>query len=325
MKAGTSLHARAEQYLAERGRLGFNVRTVGCSLRGFVRHIQVLGYRGPLTLEVMADWARRDSHGSDDPHTWARRLKHLRSFARWLRQFEPLTEIPDHTIFGRIDERQAPHIFSEPEIVDLLAAARRLGPATAPRGIVFETLFGLVASCGLRIGESLALRNADVDLRRGMLLIRKAKFGKSRQVPMHPSTIEALRRYRRTLDMAGESTDPEAAFFVGTRGRRHGLPLGDRQVHRVFAGLREQLAWHNRGNHHAPRIHDLRHTFVVRRIAQWQSQGVNVDQAMLALSTYVGHAEVGNTYWYLSAAPELMAVAADRFASFVSQTEVRHA
>ena len=325
MKATTSLRARAEQYLAERRRLGFNIRTVACSLRCFVRHLQVLEYLGPLTIEVMADWARHDSHGSNDPHTWARRLKHLHSFTRWLRQFEPLTEIPDHTIFGRIDERQAPHIYSESEIVDLLAAARRLGPASAPRGIVFETFFGLVASCGLRIGEALGLRNSDVDLRRGMLLIRKAKFGKSRQVPMHPSTTEALRRYRRALDMAGESADLEAAFFIGTRGRRHGLPLGDRQVHRVFAGLREQMAWHNRGNHHAPRIHDLRHTFVVRRITQWQAQGVDVDQEMLALSTYVGHAEVGNTYWYLSAAPELMAVAADRFASFVSQTEARHA
>lgn len=325
MKASTSLHARAEQYLVERRRLGFALRTPACSLRGFVRHIQVVGHRGPLTIEVMTDWARRDSHGSDDPHTWARRLKHLRSFTRWLQQFEPRTEVPDHTIFGRIPERQAPHIYSEPEIVDLLAAARRLGPALTLRGVVFETLFGLIASCGLRIGEALALRNEDVDLRRGMLTIRKAKFGKSRQVPMHPSTIEALRRYRWTRDLAGESAVPEAAFFVGTRGRRHGLPLGDRQVHRVFVALREQLGWRNRGNHHAPRIHDLRHTFVVRRIAQWQTQGVDVDQAMLSLSTYVGHAEVGNTYWYLSAAPELMAVAAGRFASFVAQTEVPHA
>jgi integrase len=322
MKANTSLHARAEQYLAERRRLGFNDGTVAYSLRGFVRHIEVVRHRGALTVEVMTDWARRDSHGSNDPHTWARRLKHLRSFARWLRQFEPLTEIPDHTIFGRIDERQAPHIYSEPEIVDLLAAARRLGPATAPRGIVFETLFGLVASCGLRIGEALSLRNADVDLRQGMLLIRKAKFGKSRQVPMHVSTIEALRRYRRTLDRAGEPAEPEAAFFIGTRGRRHGLPLGKRQVHRVFVELREQLGWRNRGDHHAPRIHDLRHTFVVRRITQWQKQGVDVDQAMLALSTYVGHAEVGNTYWYLSAAPQLLAVAGDRFAAFAAHTEV---
>ena len=325
MRASTSLHARVEQYLAERRRLGFNVRTVAYSLRGFVCYIEAIGHRGLLTIEVMTDWARRDSHGSNDPHTWARRLKHLRAFARWLRQFEPLTEIPDHTIFGRIDERQAPHIYSEPEIVDLLAAARRLGPATAPRGLVFETLFGLVASCGLRIGEALSLRNADVDLRHGMLLIRKAKFGKSRQVPMHPSTIEALRRYRRALDMAGEPAEPEAAFFIGTRGQRHGLPLGDRQVHRVFVELREQLGWRNRGNHHAPRIHDLRHTFVVRRITQWQMQGVDVDQAMLALSTYVGHAEVGNTYWYLSAAPELMAVAGDRFAAFAARTEVPNA
>ena len=193
------------------------------------------------------------------------------------------------------------------------------------RGVVFETLFGLVASSGLRIGEALALRNEDVDLRRGMLVIRKAKFGKSRQVPMHPSTIEALRRYRWTRDLAGESAAPDAAFLIGTRGRRHGLPLGERQVHRVFVALRAQLGWRNRGNHHAPRIHDLRHTFVVRRIAQWQTQGVDVDQAMLSLSTYVGHAEVGNTYWYLSAAPELMAVAAGRFASFVAQTEVSHA
>jgi integrase len=325
MKANTSLNARAEQYLAERRRLGFNDGTVAYSLRSFVRHIEVVRHRGALTIEVMTDWARRDSHGSNDPHTWARRLKHLRSFARWLRQFEPLTEIPDHTVFGRIDERQAPHIYSETEIVDLLAAARRLGPATAPRGIVFETLFGLVASCGLRIGEALLLRNVDVDLRQGMLLIRKAKFGKSRQVPMHASTIEALRRYRRTLDRAGEPAEPEAAFFIGTRGRRHGLPLGDRQVHRVFSELREQLGWRNRGNHHAPRIHDLRHTFVVRRITQWQTQGVDVDQAMLALSTYVGHAEVGNTYWYLSAAPQLLAVAADRFAAFAAHTEVPHA
>ena len=103
-------------------------------------------HRGPLTLEVMADWARRDSHGSVDPGHWARRLKKLRTFVRWLQQFEPDTEVPDDTIFGRLPERQAPHIYSEQEIVDLLAAARRLGPAPGLRGVVFETLFGLIAS-----------------------------------------------------------------------------------------------------------------------------------------------------------------------------------
>jgi integrase len=101
--------------------------------------------------------------------------------------------------------------------------------------------------------------------------------------------------------------------------------LSDRQVHRVFTELREQLGWRNRGAHHAPRIHDLRHAFVVRRILLWQEQGVNVDQAMLSLSTYVGHAMVTNTYWYLSAVPELMAVAAGRFESFLSRPEVHDA
>jgi len=321
MSAPTSLQARVERYLVERRRLGFSGRNEAYALRSFARHVQAVGHRGPLTVEVMADWARRDSHGSSDPHTWALRLKRLRSFMRWLQQFEPRTEVPDDAIFGRLPERQAPHIYSEQEIVDLLAAARRLGPVPGLRGVIFETLFGLIASTGLRIGEALSLRNLDVDLKVGMLSIHQTKFGKSRQVPMHPSTVDALRRYRRMRDMAGESAAQDAAFFVGTRGRRRGLPLGDRQVHRVFGELRHQLDWRNRGTHHAPRIHDLRHTFVVRRIVQWQAQGVDFDQAMLSLSTYVGHAMVTNTYWYLSAVPELMALAAGRFESFMSHAE----
>jgi integrase len=165
----------------------------------------------------------------------------------------------------------------------------------------------------------------DVDLKVGMLSIHQSKFGKSRQVPMHPSTVDVLRRYRQMRDLAGESAVEDAAFFVGTRGRRRGLPLGERQVHRVFGELRRQLGWRNRGTHHAPRIHDLRHTFVVRRIVRWQAQGVDIDQAILSLSTYVGHAMVTNTYWYLSAVPELMALAAGRFESFMLKAEAEDA
>jgi integrase len=324
MNPDTTLQALVERYLDERHRLGFSARTQAYALRSFARHVQTVGHLGPITVEVMADWARRDSHASSDPHTWARRLKLLRSFMHWLVQFEPGTEVPDDAIFGRIPERQAPHIYSEQEIIDLLAAARKLGPAPGLRGIVYETLFGLLASTGMRISEALALTNADADLKRGMLTIHLAKFGKSRQVPLHPSTVEALRHYRWMCDLAGVSAQDEAPFFVGTRGRRRGMPLGDRQVHRVFIELRERLGWHNRGAHHAPRIHDLRHTFVVRRIVLWQAQGVDVDQAMLSLSTYVGHAMVTNTYWYLSAVPELMALAAGRFESFISQSGVHH-
>ena len=320
-----ALQTHVEHYLAERRRLGFSGRTQTYALRSFARHVQTVGYRGPLTVEVMAEWARCDSHGSTNPLTWARRLKQLRTFLRWLQQFEPRTEIPDDAIFGRLPERLAPHVYSEQEIVDLLAAARRLGPAPGLRGVVYETLFGLIASTGMRISEALALRNEDVDLKYGMLTIHQTKFGKSRQVPMHPSTVEALRRYCCIRDLAGDFAHDGAPLFIGTRGRRRGLRLDSRQVHRIFAALREQLGWHNRGAHHAPRIHDLRHAFIVRRIMLWQAQGVDVDQAMLSLSTYVGHAMVTNTYWYLSAVPELMALAAGRFESFLSQPEVHDA
>jgi len=322
MSSATSLQALVERYLLERRRLGFALRSPAYALRSFARHIQAIGHRGPLTVELMADWARCDSHGSSDPRTWARRLKQLHPFTRWLQQFEPRTELADDAIFGPMSERLAPHIYSEQEIVDLLAAARRLGPAPGLRGAVFEALFGLIACTGLRISEALALRNTDVDLKHGMLTVLETKFTKSRQVPMHRSAVEALRRYRSMRDLLSESAQEEAAFFICTRGRRRGLPLSERQVHRVFADLRAQLAWRNRGAHHAPRIHDMRHSFIVRRIVRWQAQEVDIDQAMLSLSTYVGHAKVTNTYWYLSAVPELMSLAAERFESFMSQPEV---
>ena len=156
-----------------------------------------------------------------------------------------------------------------------------------------------------------------------MLRIHLTKFGKSRQAPVHPSTLEALRHYRRRSDLAGESYGDDTAFFVGSRWWLHCLPIGDRQVHRVFGELRRQLGWPNGGPYHAARIHDRRHAFVVRRIAQWHTQGVDIDQAMLSLSlsTYIGHAMVTNTYWYLSAVPDLIAPVAERFEAYMSQAE----
>lgn len=302
-----------ERFLKERLRLGFQIVNAAGALRSFARHVQASGHRGPLTVELMAQWARQDSRGSSDARTWAHRLKRLRTFMRWLQQFEPKTEVPDDAVFGGLDERQAPHIYTEREIIDLLAAARRLGPKPGLRGLVLETLFGLIAATGMRLSEALALRGADVDLKRGMLTIRRSKFGKSRQVPMHASAVQALHQYRWTCDIAGVNRDEDAAFFFATRGVLRGRRLSKGGVEVIFRELREQLGWPNRGVHHAPRIHDLRHTFVVRRILLWQQQGVDVDQAMLSLSTYVGHVKVANTYWYLSAVPELMALAAERF------------
>ena len=323
MNMHITMETHAENYLNERRRLGFGLRNPGYTVISFARYIDSLNSQEPLTVEIMADWARQDQGNTGNPSTWARRLKSLRSFCRYLQQFEPRTEVPDDSIFGRIGQRLAPHIYSEQEIIDLLAAARHLGPSPGLRGVTYETLFGLIASTGLRVSEAVHLLDADVDLKYGMLTIRQTKFAKSRQVPMHPSTTEVLRQYRSQRNLYIEVTD-ETPFFVGTRGQLLGHGLSLRQVNRVFIGLRDHLGWINRGAHDGPRIHDLRHTFVVRRVMLWHAQGVDVDQQMLALSTYVGHAMVTNTYWYLTGVPELMAVAAEKFEAFMQIPEVCH-
>lgn len=318
MSQPLNLRTRVRQYLRERRRLGFELRSMEHALLSFASYA---GDGMPLTVELMAEWARRDRPGSSDPRTWARRLKLLRPFLRWLQQFEPRTEVPDDAVFGRIGGRTAPHIYSEEEIADLLAAARQIGPC-ALRGATYETLFGLLISTGLRVSEAVHLLDADVDLKNGILTVRRTKFAKSRQVPMHPSTTQALRRYRRLRDPQIEVAEDQP-FFVGWRGPRRGRMLSGRQVDRVLGQLRVQLGWLNRGTHHAPRVHDLRHTFVVRRMLAWYADGTDIDQAMLSLATYVGHGMVTNTYWYLSAVPELMELAAKRFESH--QAEAAHA
>ncbi len=324
MNAHIAMETHAENYLSERRRLGFGLRTSGYSIISFARYVDTLNRQQPLTVEMMADWARQDRDNTGRLSTWAQRLKHLRSFCRYLQQFEPHTEIPDDSIFGRIGQRLAPHIYSEQEIIDLLAAARNLGSFIPElRGSTYETLFGLIASTGLRISEALHLLDLDVDLKSGVLTIRQTKFAKSRYVPLHPSSLAALRQYQSLRNRYIEVSE-DTQFFVGSRGRRLGQPLSIRQVNRVFISLRNQLGWINRGAHNGPRIHDLRHTFIVRRVLLWQEQGLDVDQQMLALSTYVGHAMVTNTYWYLTGTPELMAVAANKFEAFTQMPEVCH-
>ena len=320
MSALTTMH-RVQAFLAERRRLGFQARSSGYALISFARYVHRQRIRGALTVEHMAEWARRDQRQRGTHATWARRLGLLRPFTRWLRQFEPLTEVPDESVFGPVPGRVAPHIYREAEIIELLAAARRLNPPGL-RPATYETLFGLIASVGLRLSEALALRDADVDLSAGTLTVRQSKFHKSRWLPLHPSTVAALSRYRR-LRARSVRTRTETTFFVGTRGQRLGQPLDGHQVRRVFIELRDRLGWVNRGAHDAPRIHDLRHAFAVRRVMLWHAQGIDVDQAMLSLSTYLGHAKISNTYWYLTGVPELMALAGQKFERFAQAPGVR--
>ena len=320
MSARVSLQARVEQYLAERRKLGFALRSMGHGLPSFARYVAETAHHGPLTVDLMAAWARQAKAGRGDLATLARRLKMLRPFTRWLRQFDPATEVPDEAVFGQVPGRMTPHVYRELEIVELLAAARKLGPDGGLRPAVMETLFGLIACTGLRISEALGLLDADVDLQAGVLTIRQSKFGKSRLVPLHPSAIEALARYR-TLRSRHVRSTPELPFFVASRGRLLGQPVGDHQVRRIFDELRRQLGWVDRGSHGTPRIHDLRHSFAVRRLVLWHEQGVDVSQRMLALSTYLGHVKVSSTYWYLTGVPELMGLLGQRFERFANPWE----
>jgi len=205
---------RARTFLAERRRLGFQARNPGYALISFARFVERRRHQGPLTVALMAEWARRDKAQRGTAETWARRLKILRPFARWMRQFEPRTAVPDESIFGPVPGRVAPHIYRDEEIVALLAAARTLRPRGGLRPATFETVFGLLASTGLRVSEALALRDADVDLTAGALTVRRTKFAKSRLVPLHWSAVEALASYRQRRCRAMHTNAQMPLFIV---------------------------------------------------------------------------------------------------------------
>lgn len=320
MNARTYLHAKVDDYLAERRQLGFELHSMEYALRSLASYAASSAHEGALTAELMTEWARLDKKQTHAPATGARRIEVVRPFTRWLCQFEPLTEVPDESAFGPVPGRVAPHIYREDEIIALLGAARDMGPKGSLRAATFETLFGLIASAGLRVSEALALLDSDVDLKDGALTVRLSKCKKSRWLPLHPSTVLALARYR-ALRSRQVPTTTETPFFVGTRGRLLGQPLGDRQVRRVFRKLRDKLGWIDRGCHGGPRIHDLRHAFVVHRVMLWHAQGIDVDQAMLSLSTYLGHANIADTYWYLTGVPELMALPGTKFEHYAQVSE----
>jgi integrase len=292
-----------ERYLALRRAMGFELSIAGKQLMQFARFVQASD-AGSLTLEVAVAWANSACNGT--PITRARRIEIVRPFAKYLRQVDPITEVPERGLFGRAHRRLTPHIFTTVEIEQLLTAAARLAPTHGLRPLVYQTLFGLIAATGLRLGEALRLDLDDVDLVAGTLAIRRTKFRKSRLVALHSTTVEHLLRY---IEQRGRSVSITRRCFVDGRGNA----LNAGMVEHVFRTLRAELGWQPRGGHRTVRIYDLRHTFITRRLADWQANGTDIDQATLALSTYVGHAKVTDTYWYLTAIPELMQAASVRF------------
>lgn len=306
-----SLAAKVRAYLAYRRSLGFELNTASFVLFDFVRFANRKAYRPPLKTEWMLEWVTRSKKHSTDYHT--QRLSVIRGLARYLAGRDGQTEIPDRRLLpGR--RRQQPHIYTERQLDQLLVAAVALRPSYPFRPQTFSTLFGLLSSTGLRVSEALSLQRDDVNLENGLLHIRETKFGKSRWVPMHPTVKRALYRYTTLCDKHLGARPPTAKFFAGAFGK----PLPYSTVRQTFRSICTKLGWRSSGSMKRPRIHDLRHSFACRRLLSWYRAGVDVNQSILALSTYMGHAKVKYTYWYLGGTLPLLSLAGDRFEQFIN-------
>jgi integrase/recombinase XerD len=298
----SALADHAQNYLQVRRALGFKLAGEGQLLREFVACAEAAGQR-TITTQFALQWARRPASGS--PNYLSRRLRAVRGFARYLHALDSTCEIPPIELLPARKHRPAPYLYSEEEILALMAAARRLRPPL--RAATFQTLIGLLACTGLRIGEAIRLDRDDVDLDHRLLIVRDSKFGKSREVLLHDSAVRALDDYRQRRDQLCPDTT-ERSFFITTRGTRLCHPT----VYVPFRALLKHAGIEHPSPARRVRVHDLRHSFAVKTLLGWYRDGGDVAARMPLLSTYLGHVDPAATYWYLSAAPELLTLAAER-------------
>lgn len=293
-----------EDYLSLRRRLGYRLKDPGTHLHDFVSFL-ARHRASHVTTDLALRWAMQPTHAQ--PAHWAGRLRSVRLFALHHSASDPRTEIPPLGLLPYRARRKQPHIYSDTEIRRLMAATGNLHSETGLRPWTYSTLLGLLAVTGLRISEALGLNRDDVDLRQGVLTIRSTKFNKTRLVPVHATTRDALHDYARRRDRT-YPRPKTPSFFVSEWATR----LEHSCVSRTFYKLSRWVGLRGPTDHHGPRLHDFRHRFVIRTVLRWYREGVEVDPRMPVLSTYVGHRHVSDTYWYLSSVPELLRLAAAR-------------
>ena len=296
----TALRQALADYLTIRRAMGYRLVRAEKLLGQFLTYLEEGGEARVRTRTALA-WATLPP---GDPSWWASRLTVVRGFATYLRTVDPTTEIPSTDLLRARPRRATPYPYTDEDITNLLAATSTL--RTAHRTATYRTLIGLLAVTGIRVGEAIALDRHDFDADRGLITVRHGKFDKSRALPLHPSATTAVRRYLRRSDRP--VTPRSTALFVSTAGTR--LLCGN--VQQTFRMLvrRAGLAPHSAACR--PRLHDLRHRFAVCTLIDAYRQGHDPEVRIARLATYLGHVDPKNTYWYLSAAPELMQLAADR-------------
>jgi integrase/recombinase XerD len=299
-----SLRESLQDYLAMRRALGFKLRSTGAGLLSFVSFMEQ-GQIAYITTERALAWAQQPA--SVPPARWARRLSYVRGFARYCRAIDSRTEVPSLGLLPFNYSRPHPYFFTDDDIRRLLQASLQLRAKQSFVGQTFYCLLGLLSVSGLRIFEALGLTLDDVDLDEGILLIRSSKFGKSRLVPLHATTVKVLADYQghRKQFLGGRQI---AHFFVNS----HGARLGYCQALDTFHRLSEKVGLHSRTGGRRPHLHDLRHRFALLTLLHWYRDGHDVERRLPVLSAYLGHVQVSDTYWYLSACPELLGAAKER-------------
>ena len=300
----TAMRRAIRDYLSLRRALGFVLRDHEVFLYKFASFLEQEG-ASILTAQLALRWATKPQKAS--PVHWAQRLGVIRGFAQYLSAIDPRTETPSTDLLPHRCRRRSPRIFTQEELVRLVHAAERLRSKKGLRRWTYSTLFGLLTVTGLRISEVRALNCEDVDFDRGLLVIRKTKFGATRLIPIHPSTQNKLRQYMDKRRQVGLRSWTEG-LFASEQGRRLTAP----GIRYMFLKLAKETGLWCKGDRYRPRVHDLRHTFAVRTIIGWYHAGLDVESHMPVLSTYLGHVSVANTYWYLTGTPELVCIAATR-------------
>jgi integrase len=300
-----SLREAVQEYLAVRRDLGFKLREAGKGLLGFVSFMeqQCAAY---ITNALALDWAQQGCAGQ--PQAGARRLSFVRGFAHYRSATDPRTQIPPTGLLPYRTKRARPYIYSEEETQRLLSAALRLSAGSGLRPWTYHCLFGLLSVSGLRVSEAYNLELQDVDLNAAVLTVRGAKFGKTRLVPLHPTTCDVLAEYIARRERFWAARAVSSYLFVSNRGNR----LDGAEIRRTFYALSRQIGLRRPGDSHGPRLHDFRHRFALQALLRWYRAGEDAERRLPLLSAYLGHVHVSDTYWYLSSWPELMQEAMNR-------------
>ena len=309
----SSLRQSLEEYLAMRRAAGFALRLTATALNGFVAFAEQQGAE-LLTTQLALQWAQLPV--AAQPAWRACRLDMVRLFATYLSAQEPRTEIPPAGLLPRGYRRRQPYLYSDGEVEGLLQAARGLPSPTGLRACTYATFLGLLAVTGMRMGEAVNLDQQDVDPQQGLLTLRHAKLDRERHVPIHPTTHKALLDYQSYRDRIYPRAKTPS-FFLAEHGRR----LKEETVRTTFGKLSRQIGLRDPGQSHGPRLQDLRHRFAVSTMINWYRAGVDVEAQLPKLSTYLGHVNVRSTYWYLTAVPELLQLAAERLSDNVATQE----